>query len=529
MQRKNKSFILSLLAILFTVSIHTSCIGDLDALPIDPNLTQQFQQEGVFAKIYASFSLTGQQGASGRGDLAGIVSEGSSQFWRLLWSLQNLTTDEAISAWNDPGIPELNFSRFESLNINIHGMFARLYFTITLCNHFLTMTEGMTDERTRRQRAEVRFIRALNYFYLMDLFGDVVFADRVTDQLPERILRADLFDFIIQELTEIEADMYAPRQAPQYRADQAANWLLKSRVFLNAQVYTGTARWAEAAAYARRVMDSAYELAPVYAHLFMADNDGSGGVNQAPREIILAAAISGNRIRSHGATHFMIAGSRTGGMPPWGGVSAWGGKRARAALIDKFFPGAIPDEAFINPERTLTGGTDVRAMFYVNPATRTREITDVRDFRQGYSVVKFSGLRADGGPTSDPQWPDTDLPIFRVAEAYLTFAEATLRAGGNANEALAAVNAIRARANAPLFTLPLTPEMILEEKAREFFFEGQRRTDLIRFGRFAGGEHVWDWKGGVREGARISSHLNVFPIPAAQLLANPNLRQNPGY
>ena len=551
MQHKNKKFIYSVLAVFCAASIVTSCIGDLDVTPRDPNITQEFHQDGVFARIYASLALTGQRGPDGEGDIEGI-DEGTSCFVRMIWNLNTITTDEAICAWlGDPSIGDLNSNQWDAMNGLIGGLFARLYINIAFCNHFLEMTEGLTDERTRRQRAEVRFIRALNWFYLMDMFGDVVFVDRViTDgSLPERISRADLFDYILQELSEIENDMYAPRQAPRYRADQAANWLLRSRILLNAEIYTGTPRWTEAAAYAQRVMNSAYELAPVFAHLFMADNDGSGTVNTAYREIIFPIAQHGQRIRSWGASTFLIASTRVGGMPASGSTEGWAGNRARAALINKFFPGDIPDEAFIawlkdedgefveddNGELIgiITGGTDARAMFYVNPTTRTRTIrggnpSGVGDFTQGYSVIKFSNLRADGGPTSDPLHADMDVPFFRLAEAYLTFAEATLRAGGDAGAALNAVNALRRRANATEFTV-LSLDMVLDEKAREFFFEGQRRTDLIRFGRFTGGDYIWDWKGGVEHGTSISSHLNVFPIPAGQLLANPNLRQNLGY
>ena len=536
MQHKNKKLIPSVLALLFAASIITSCIGDLDVTPRDPNVNQEFNQDGVFARLYASLALTGLQGPAGIGDVDGI-DEGTSSFIRLMWNLQTLTTDEGICAWGDPGIPELNFNRWGDMHDQINGMFSRLYFNITLANHFLEMTDGMTDENTRRQRAEARFLRALNWFYLMDFFGNVVFVDRVSDELPERILRADLFDYIISELSAIEADMFPPRQAPRYRADQAALWLLKSRVLLNAEVYTGTARWAEAAAYARRVMESAYELAPVFAHLFMADNDGSGTENQAQREIILSIAQHGLHIRSFGASQFLIASTRTSGMPAWGTTAQWGGNRARQALVHKFFPGGeIPDAAFINPERTLTGGVDQRAMFYIHrniedddPDRRPEEIRTVATFREGFSVVKFTNLRADGGPVSDTEFVDMDFPLLRAAEAYLTFAEATIRAGGDSGAALNAINALRARAGAPLFTPPLTLDMILDERAREFMFEGHRRTDLIRFGRFGGGDYVWDWKGGVPQGARISAHLNVFPIPAGQLIANPNLIQNPGY
>ena len=453
MQFNNRKMLSSMLAMFFAASLLTSCIGDLDVKPRDPNVTQEFQQDGVFARLYASLALTGIQGPAGSGDVDGL-DEGTSAFVRLIWNLQTLTTDEGICAWGDPGVPELNFNRWDDMHSQINGIFSRLYFNITLANHFLEQTEGMTDERTRRQRAEARFLRALNWFYLMDFFGDVVFVDRVTDVLPERILRADLFNYIVQELQEAYPDMYAPRQAPRYRADQAAAWLLLSRVFLNAEVYTGTPRWTEAATYAQRVRNSAYELAPVFAHLFMADNDGSGNVNTAQREIIFPIAQHGVRIRSFGAMQFLIASTRTSGMPAWGTTAQWGGNRARKALVHKFFPGGvIPDEAFTNAERTLTHGVDQRAMFYIHrnieddaPDRPFEEIRTVGTFREGFSVVKFTNLRADGGPVSDSEFVDTDVPFLRLAEAYLTYAEATLRAGGDAGAALTAINALRQRA-----------------------------------------------------------------------------------
>ena len=531
MQHKYKKLIYSILAVFCATSLFTSCIGDLDVDIIDPNSDQQFNQDAVFARLYASLALTGIEGAAGQGDVDGI-DEGTSCFVRLIFNLNTLPTDEAICAWfDDPGIPTLNFATWGANHDQIGGMFARLYFNIVLNSHFLSQTEGRNDEHTRRQRAEARFLRALNWFYLMDMFGDVVFLDRVTSDLPEFISRADLFDYILSELALAEPDMFEPRQAPRYRVDKAANWLLRSRVLLNAQVYTGTARWADAATYARRVMDSAYELAPVYAHLFMADNDGSGTVNQAYREIIFPIAQHGVRIRTWGAGTFLVASTHISGMPNHGSTGAWGGNRARASLVNKFFPGGnIPADAFIAPNQT--GAGDTRAMFFIHEeagAERSPVIQNPDQFREGFSVTKFRNVRADGGVTSDVLHVDMDIPFMRLAEAYLIFAEATLRAGGDAGAALTAVNAIRTRAGATPFAPPLTPEMVLDERARELFFEGHRRTDLIRFGRFGGSDYVWDWKGGIAGGTRIAEHLNLFPIPASQLQANPNLRQNPGY
>lgn len=523
MKFNNKKIITAFFSVMFVLGLSTSCIGDLDVKPIDPSVTQAFDQDGVFAKIYATMALTGQEGPAGRGDVDGI-DEGTSAFVRLIWNLNELTTDEAICSWGDAGIPEMNFNRWSASHDQITGLYGRLNFNVTLCNHFLEQTNGMTDEKTVKQRAEARFMRALNFYLLMDFFGNVPFTEVVALEAPKQIKRADLFAYVEKELTEIEADMYEPKAAPYYRADKVANWLLKSRLYLNAQVYTGKAKWSEAASYAKKVMDSPYKLNAEYTHLFMGDNNGSG-VNKAPQEIILPIAADGIKTRSWGSSLFLIASTRTSGMPNWGSTEGWGGNRARAALVKKFFPdGTIPSNAMTTPQ--TTGAADKRALFFIGE--RTLEIEQVEIFKQGYSVMKFNNARADGASPSDTQFPDMDVPFFRAAEAYLTFAEATLRAGGNSNDALVAVNAIRARSNAPAFT-SIDLNRVLDEKAREFYFEGQRRTDLIRYGFYGGGDYNWDWKGGSPSGTKFSEIYNLYPIPSTDMNSNPNLEQNPGY
>ena len=525
MKYRNIKYKAAVLVVLLAVGLSTSCVSDLDVEPIDPSVTQTFEQDGVFAKIYATLALTGQEGPAGRGDVDGI-DEGTSAFVRLIWNLNELTTDEAICSWGDPGIPEMNFNRWSSSHDQITGVYGRFYFNVTLCNHFLEQTEGMTDDKTVKQRAETRFLRALNYFYLMDFFGSVPFTEVVAIEAPKQISRADLFDYVEKELTECEADMYDPKQAPYYRADKAANWLLKSRLYLNAEVYTGTPKWNEAATYAKKVMDSAYKLNPEYTHLFMGDNSGSN-VNKAPQEIILPIAADGIKTRSWGSSLFLIASTRTSGMPNWASTEGWGGNRARASLVKKFFPdGNIPANAYVTP--TTTGPAQKRALFFVDPNDRTLEIEKVEIFKQGYSVMKYNNVRADGASPSDTQFPDMDVPFLREDEAYLTFAEAPLRAGGSSDAAMTALNALRTRANAPIFT-SINLDRVLDEKAREFYFEGHRRTDLIRYGYYGGGDYNWDWKGGSPSGTKFSEIYNLFPIPSTDMNSNKNLVQNPGY
>lgn len=531
----------------------SSCLDDLNIAPVNPNVSSTFYQDEVFAKIYSSLALTGQKGPDGLGDVAGI-DEGTSAFVRLVWNLNELTTDEAMCSWGDPGIPEMNFNKWSSSHSNIKGLYGRLYFNITLINEFLSKIEGMTDEKSVRQRAEARFMRALNYFYLMDMFGTVPFSETVTiDVSPKQIPRAQLFNYINSELSQCEADMYASGASkPYYRANQVANWLLRSRVYLNAEVYTGTAKWDSAAMYAKKVIDpsSGYSLCPTFRHLFMADNAGvidGSTVNKAPNEIIFPIAADGVQTKSWGTSLFLIASTHTGDMPGWGTTEGWGGNRARATIVKKFFPGNFPkfsDNNDLTTARLPASLKDARALFLLGgikskldpskDSTSLRTIGIISNtFKEGLSIIKYSNIRADGAKANDTQFTDTDIPLMRQAEAYLTYAEAVTRGASpiEGYTALAAVNALRTRAgkSSPLTTLTL--QDIIDEWAREFCFEGRRRMDLIRFGQYGGINtgYTWDWKGGEAAGKDFSADFNVFPIPVSEINANPNLKQNTGY
>jgi hypothetical protein len=525
----------------------TSCVDDLNVVPINPQVTQTFKQDDVFAKTYAAFALTGQEGPAGNNDID-ITDEGRFSLLRCLWNCNELTTDEAICSWGDAEVLELNTNNWSASNASAEGLYARLYFVVTISNHFLQQTTGMTDDRTVKQRAEVRFLRALAYYYLLDLFGNVPFTEVVSLTPPTQIKRADLFVYIEKELSECETDMYEPRSAPYYRLDKAANWLLRSRLYLNAEVYTaipasatsaatpGTPRWNDAAVYAKKVMDSGYNLCPTFKHLFMADNAGvidGSSINLAPQEIIFPIAGDGIKTKSWGASLFLIASTHTAGMIDWGTKEGWGGNRARATLYKKFVPSG---STFYTDPNDLTTAIlptfkDSRALF--TRVDRTLNISEISVFKQGFSVIKFSNNRADGASPHDTQFTDMDVPFMRAAEAYLNYAEAIYRndSVSNKTEAVSVVNTLRARAGA----IALQPAnfyltTILDERAREFFFEGYRRTDLIRFGRFGGNHgYHWDWKGGVAAGQAFSIDYNLLPLPAGDLNANSNLKQNPGY
>ncbi len=260
-------------------------------------------------------------------------------------------------------------------------------------------------------------------------------------------------------------------------------------------------------------MDAGFSLAPNYGDNFLADN------NTSP-EMILPICYDGVQTRSWSGL-FFIASFISGDMNAlvdFGTKEAWGGNRARMALVKKFAS-----------DGDLSKTTDTRASFWTTD--RTFEINKPTEFTEGYSVTKFKNITKSGQIGHDPnqQFPDMDFPLFRLAEANLTFAEATIRAGGDKQAALSAINQLRKRAKATEITATdLTLDFVLDEKAREFYFEAQRRTDLIRYNKFTS-NYTWDWKGETAGGTSISSHFSLLPIPSTQLVANSNLKQNPGY
>ncbi|MDR0983091.1 MAG: RagB/SusD family nutrient uptake outer membrane protein [Culturomica sp.] len=502
----------------------SACQNDLNLSPIDPNVDLSFKQDEVFNKLYATMALTGQQGPAGVGDVAGI-DEGQSGFYRLIFTANEYPTDEAYCHWGDAGIPDFYQMNWGSSNIPLEGLYGRLNYDVVLCNHFLDNTNGSSDENTVRQRAEARFIRALNYFYLMDIFGNVPFSTSVSADLPQQIKREDLFVFIENEFLEILPDMYEPRQAPFGRADKAACWLMLARMYLNAEVYTGNARWSDAITYANYVIGSGYELCPNYKELFMADNDEN---ERAKQEIILSIRQNGATTQSYSGSQFLICATHGDVMTAWGSNDSWSGVRARPTLVNKFFPASTPPLGF-DEEQMVSAAGDDRALLF-SGGDRTLEIPQgTGDFKNGFAVAKWTNVRSDGGATSHVTYADTDIPFLRLGEAYLILAEATYRNGGQKQDVLDALNELRDRAHVTRLADIASADVILDEWAREMYFEAHRRMDLVRFGYFTGNGYLWEWKGGIAEGTAVPSTYNVYPIPASDLNVNRNLVQNQGY
>jgi hypothetical protein len=534
--------ILTFIAIILMTGGLASCVDDLNTIPLDE---EELVSEVVFgselgsyqellAKIYAGLAVSGNSGGDGDPDVAGVDGGSQASFLRGLWNLQQLPTDEAHCAWNDVGIPDLNYITWTSSNVFIKGFYYRLYYQINLANALLRETSeeklssrGVSQadqDKIKAFRAEARFHRALAYYYLLDMFRNVPFVNEespVGSTLPPQIMAADLFDYIEKELTECEADMLDPfvgYNATNYgRAHKAANWALLSRLYLNAETYIGVKKYTESITNSKKVMAVNFQLDPVYANIFKADNHNSP-------EMIFPVRYDGADTQTWGGMTFLLSAMEPSDLQAEvNAVGAWQGNRATKAILNTF-------------EREYQHEMDNRFSMIRIDYTENVEIVDPSLFtNNGIPVVKYSNRNSDGTlPPSNIAY--TDFPLFRLGEIYLNYAEAVLRGGtgGDAATALQLVNNLRKRgyngsSTATLSAGELTLDYILDERGREFFYEGQRRTDLIRFGKLTGSSYLWPWKGNVADGRSVADYFNVYPIPADDMGANENLVQNSGY
>lgn len=510
-----------------------SCNKDLNRQPYNTTTASQVFStptgaKEALAKVYGAYALTGSTG-SASSDLGGIDA-GTSDFVRLMWNANELSTDEAVCAWNDPGVPDFHNMAWSSSNTILLGLYARCIYQITVANAFIQQASAVSGKFSGSDAtdlahyiAEARFLRAFQYWELMDLFGNPPFVTEknpIGSYIPKQIKRADLFTYVESELKSLDSTkaMVAAGQNEYARADQACVWALLARMYLNAEVYlgSGNGRYTDAITYASKVINSgAYSLMPVYANLFRADN------NLNNPEQLLSVAYDGTNTQNYGGTTFIINAAIGGKMVPANyGVpgGGWGGNRTTAII-----PNLFPDQ---------TGAKDKRSMFFTNG--QTLDIASVGTFTNGLAVTKFQNITSTGAtPAGASVYASTDFPLFRLGEQYLIYAEAVLRGGngGTAAQALIYVNNLRERAygNVTGDLTSLTLQNILDERGRELYWEGFRRTDLIRFGDFTSGSYLWPWKGGVSSGTGVDAHLSIFPIPATDLNANGNLTQNPGY
>lgn len=521
---KNIKFKLLALGTVFLLAT-SSCIGDLDTEPkYDYTLEQLIAQdpnavEGLLSRLYASYALSSVRG-SGESDVAG-ADPGESPFIRGLINLEDFTADGMKNRWGDNGLDQLTTtSNWTDSNKFFRYVYDRLYYIIPQATNLILILNKDDVNYAKKTEAigELKFLRALSYYYIIDLFGkgalvtDTNFG--TTAPLPQSS-RTELFNYVESQL--IEAETALPVTNSYGRANKATVQFLLAKLYLNAEVYTGANRYSSAVPYLNKVIAAGYSLESNFSKNFRTDNNTSN-------EIIFPLIADAISSQSFGNTTYIIQGSLSietmtpqtyGSVGPDAG--AWAGHRASKGWYGLFG----------NSAAALDASTDQRAKLFYTTG-HSYEMTDYKVWKDGYPSIKFQNVNSSGTGTPSV-FVSTDFPLFRLSDVYLMYAECAMRGAAGADMGLAQTyfNQVRNRANAGNLTLSL--QNILDERGRELNLEGMRRQDLIRFGKFTGGSYLWPWKGGAKDGASISDNYKVFPIPATALQSNPNLTQNTGY
>ena len=541
-----------------------SCADELNIKSVDPLNHPTYTVEGLLAKQYATLGHTGQKGPAGVADISG--DEGETGFIRTVFNLQELMTDETLWAYqSNEGIAQITSMDWDKNNKRVNWAYQRLSFDITQYNFFISEQSGILSED---KIAEVRFLRALNYYYFLDLYRKAPFKDTFDDNLPTEKSGKDLYEWLDNELTTIEplmAEVGAYNNSENFgRADRGAAYALHARLALNSAVYTdGQIKdYQKAIDYCNKILvDNAgkYELCRVakngysgYQQLFMGDNDCNPA---AMKEIIFPIRQDGVKTRAYAGTSYLVNASTITGMPYASTSAPWKCLFARVDLVKKFFPNedipkATKEDLLSNPSKdqviakdnemgistadVIAKAKDDRALFYMGIggcSDKVRTLTPgdaITSPLNGASFVKWTNLHADGTAQHHQNFSDTDFPMFRLAEIYLTRAEAKFRLNGS-QDGLADILEVQGRANRDLKASSVDEQTLIDEWCREFYMEGRRRSDLVRFGLFTGSKYLWSFKGGSENGQGIPTKCNIYPIPGDEIKNNPNMTQNPKY
>ena len=563
---KEKVTIMKLKNILYTMMMGTavltgttSCISDLDQYPQTETTSKDVytslaNYESVLGKIYASMVTSGQGKGGDNKDMESVLNGGSGfDYMRMFINLQECGTDEFASTWlTGEQTTGLTYLSWDANDAWVSDMYYRIYYNIALCNEFLRNANaasfsGDDEVKMKEYKAEVRFMRALFYYHALDLYRNIPMVtenDPVGSFIPPRYTPQQTFDYIESELKDCVNDLLPASTCPYGQASQGAAYTLLAKLYLNSEVYTGVAKYAECKDACEQVMNMGYSLESDYSKLFNADND------KRTNEIIFALPVSATHTVSWGASTYLVCGqlsmSNANQTPgDFGATAGWSEFRLRPEFVDKF------NESDIYSQGEAAKG-DVRAKFFTNG--QSKDVTSMTDETAGYLSEKWSNKKDDGTDASNTgnDGVDTDYPLFRLSDVYLMYAECVARikgtnwddwnGGTDANDpaviasrkkgAIYWINLVRERAGASdVWSSNFTNDdellqFILDERARELYHEGYRRTDLIRFGQFTTNKYIWQWKGGTHDGQAVDSKYNIYPIPNTELTANPNLHND---
>lgn len=558
-------------ALLLSASL-SSCMDDLNKGNIDPTVDANPNITGLYSKCYAGLIM---EGNDGNADFS-IDDAGKSCLLRNLFNFNEVPTDEAACWWSDGGIEDATKNKFESGNATLKNLYYRLMSNISYENHFLSLDAAQED---KTKYAEVRVLRAYSYFLMLDFFGDPTFIDKISPETPRQahsynskfeegktytraellqLGREFLFNWVESELLAAEPDLLEAKPEtdtdPDYgRVDKGTCWLLLSRLYLNAGTYLNNdgqnnQYWDKALEYAERVINSDYKLFDdskmsneakangykPYDLLFMGDN----GSNGASCEALLPLMQDGDKTQGNGGSTFFVAAlwgktMQTVTDKDAATTAKWEGMRVRPQFVEKFFtdPKVVVNKS---ASEIRAMNVDDRAILWGkgnSDGDRTLEIGANDKFVKGIATPKWNNNYSNGGTPHDSYNVDIDFFLFRVAEAYLNAAEAEMHLNGESSaKAKKYIDALRNRAHAAVRD-SYTLNDVLDERARELYCEGLRRTDLIRFNQFGGSQATYNWelKGGSTNGTTFAKTYNVYPLPSSEVLSNKNLTQIDGY
>ncbi|MBO0323735.1 RagB/SusD family nutrient uptake outer membrane protein [Muricauda sp. CAU 1633] len=445
------------------------------------------------------------------------------------FEVQELSTETSAAPakfgpWDDGGIwARLHRHEWENNAWFINNTWNMCFSGIATCNRLIEEFEATLEDPTEAVN-ELRALRAFYYFTAMDLWGDVplVTSFAEAEASPSRTPKAEVYNFITSEFEDLITQLPADVGGQYYgRWNRWAAMGILARVYLNAEVYTGTPQYQKVLDLTQQIIDGGqYSLVANYMDNFTIDNTGSSENIM----VVVQSKTSGGQFNMHMRTlHPLNRATYNFTDGPWNGYTAL------EEFYNSFDDADNRKEIFITGQQFTSSGepiNDPNGAIEVDsqgnsdpdgtPLIFTPYINELFPFAFSQSGARIGKYEFENGIALAM---DNDFPIIRFSEILLMRAEALWRSGGNMTEAEELVRQVRERAGLAAIS-PLTEDALYDEIQRELAFEAQARTIMIRFDRFTS---TW-WEKTITD-----PNKNVFPIPTAQLNGNPNLTQNPGY
>ena len=541
-------------AILFT--IHCSLFTVLSSCSLDENPKDQIPEEEAYADagaLYRNTVATLYNYIGGATDGQGL--QGTC---RGIYDLQTFGSDEAMiptrgTDWYDGGIwQELYRHDWTPGHPMLGNAWSYLYKVITLCNRSLELLEShqhLLDEvQYVEYTAEVRALRAIYYWYLMDLFGriPIITTSKTSLSQLQQMPRSQIFKFVCTELQQVCPYLHhenSARPGDYYgRVTYHVACFVLAKLMLNAEVYLdnnwtdgdhpdGSAltisvdgktmnAWEATIYYCDQLENADYELEELYTSNFEVHNENS---NENIWVIPMDKDLYYNEMQYFFRSwHYRHAAAY--------GFTGENGACATKRTLEIFKYGTWSEDPrfLLNYYDGIVFDNDRKIVRDRNGEVFEYKPWEVELDLSDSPYLETAGARmnkyvVDRNATKNGKLMDNDIVLFRLADVLLMHAEALLR-NGQAEEGQDYFNAVRGRVDAP--EKPLTLQNLLDERLLELCWEGWRRQDLIRFGQYESlfmGDQ-WDAKVDERDG-----HTTVFPIPGGMINFNPNLTQNPGY